>query len=451
MFDTICAISTALGVGAISIVRITGPNSIDIVNKIFKGKDLHKVDSHTINYGFIKDKEEIIDEVLVSVMKAPKTYTTEDLVEINCHGGIATTNRVLELLLTSGARLAEPGEFTKRAFLNGRIDLIEAESVGDLINSETEKSMKLSLNGVTGNITELVNNIRKELVAISANIEVNIDYPEYEDALILTNTLIKPKITSIKKELENLLKESQNSKLIKQGIDVAIVGKPNVGKSSLLNTLLEEEKAIVTNIAGTTRDIVEGKISIDGILLNLIDTAGLRETDDIVEKIGVNKSKEIIDKSDLIILVLNNNEPLSNEEQDLINKLNNKKLIVYINKNDLEKKINEKEINSKNIIYGNTLEYKNLNNLKDKIRELFNLGEIETSNLNYLSNSRQISLVKKSIEVLNNCLEQINNNVEIDLLAIDIKECYDLLGEIIGSTYKDELLDEIFSNFCLGK
>ena len=451
MFDTICAISTALGVGAISIVRITGPNSIDIVNKIFKGKDLHKVDSHTINYGFIKDKEEIIDEVLVSVMKAPKTYTTEDLVEINCHGGIATTNRVLELLLTSGARLAEPGEFTKRAFLNGRIDLIEAESVGDLINSETEKSMKLSLNGVTGNITELVNNIRKELVAISANIEVNIDYPEYEDALILTNTLVKPKIISIKKELENLLKESQNSKLIKQGIDVAIVGKPNVGKSSLLNTLLEEEKAIVTNIAGTTRDIVEGKISIDGILLNLIDTAGLRETDDIVEKIGVNKSKEIIDKSDLIILVLNNNEPLSNEEKDLINKLNNKKLIVYINKNDLEKKINEKEINSKNIIYGNTLEYKNLNNLKDKIRELFNLGEIETSNLNYLSNSRQISLVKKSIEVLNNCLEQINNNVEIDLLAIDIKECYDLLGEIIGSTYKDELLDEIFSNFCLGK
>ena len=451
MFDTICAISTALGVGAISIVRITGPNSIDIVNKIFKGKDLHKVDSHTINYGFIKDKEEIIDEVLVSVMKAPKTYTTEDLVEINCHGGIATTNRVLELLLTNGARLAEPGEFTKRAFLNGRIDLIEAESVGDLINSETEKSMKLSLNGVTGNITELVNNIRKELVAISANIEVNIDYPEYEDALILTNTLIKPKITSIKKELENLLKESQNSKIIKQGIDVAIVGKPNVGKSSLLNTLLEEEKAIVTNIAGTTRDIVEGKISIDGILLNLIDTAGLRETDDIVEKIGVNKSKEIIDKSDLIILVLNNNEPLSNEEKDLINKLNNKKLIVYINKNDLEKKINEKEINSKNIIYGNTLEYKNLNNLKDKIRELFNLGEIETSNLNYLSNSRQISLVKKSIEVLNNCLEQINNNVEIDLLAIDIKECYDLLGEIIGSTYKDELLDEIFSNFCLGK
>ncbi len=451
MFDTICAISTALGVGAISIVRVSGPNAIEIVNKIFKGKDLRKVDSHTINYGYIMDNNEIVDEVLVSVMLAPKTYTTEDIIEINCHGGISTTNKVLELLLTNGARLAEPGEFTKRAFLNGRIDLIEAESVGDLINSETEKSMKLSLNGVTGNITNLVNSIRKELVSISANIEVNIDYPEYEDAIVLTNELIKPKIITIKKELENLLKESQNSKLIKNGIDVAIVGKPNVGKSSLLNTLLEEEKAIVTNIAGTTRDIVEGKIILDGIILNLIDTAGLRETNDIVEQIGVNKSKEIINSSDLIILVLNYNEEITKEELDLINELKNKKLIVYINKNDLEKKLDESKIKTNNIVYGNTKEYKNLNDLKNKIRELFNLGELESSNLNYLSNSRQISLVKKSIDVLDNTLNSIENNIEIDLLAIDIKECFDLLGEIIGSTYKDELLDEIFSNFCLGK
>ena len=451
MFDTICAISTALGVGAISIVRVSGPNAIEIVNKIFKGKDLRKVDSHTINYGYIMDNNEVIDEVLVSVMLAPKTYTTEDIIEINCHGGISTTNKVLELLLTNGARLAEPGEFTKRAFLNGRIDLIEAESVGDLINSETEKSMRLSLNGVTGNITNLVNSIRKELVSISANIEVNIDYPEYEDAIVLTNELIKPKIITIKKELENLLKESQNSKLIKNGIDVAIVGKPNVGKSSLLNTLLEEEKAIVTNIAGTTRDIVEGKIILDGIILNLIDTAGLRETNDIVEQIGVNKSKEIINSSDLIILVLNYNEEITQEELDLINELKNKKLIVYINKNDLEKKLDESKIKTNNIVYGNTKEYKNLNDLKNKIRELFNLGELESSNLNYLSNSRQISLVKKSIDVLDNTLNSIENNIEIDLLAIDIKECFDLLGEIIGSTYKDELLDEIFSNFCLGK
>ena len=451
MFDTICAISTALGVGAISIVRVSGPNAIEIFNKIFKGKDLRKVDSHTINYGYIMDNNEVIDEVLVSVMLAPKTYTTEDIIEINCHGGISTTNKVLELLLTNGARLAEPGEFTKRAFLNGRIDLVEAESVGDLINSETEKSMKLSLNGVTGNITNLVNSIRKELVSISANIEVNIDYPEYEDAIVLTNELIKPKIITIKKELENLLKESQNSKLIKNGIDVAIVGKPNVGKSSLLNTLLEEEKAIVTNIAGTTRDIVEGKIILDGIILNLIDTAGLRETNDIVEQIGVNKSKEIINSSDLIILVLNYNEKITKEELELINELKNKKLIVYINKNDLEKKLDESKIKTNNIVYGNTKEYKNLNDLKNKIRELFNLGELELSNLNYLSNSRQISLVKKSIDVLDNTLNSIEKNIEIDLLAIDIKECFDLLGEIIGSTYKDELLDEIFSNFCLGK
>ena len=311
--------------------------------------------------------------------------------------------------------------------------------------------MRLSLNGVTGNITNLVNSIRKELVSISANIEVNIDYPEYEDAIVLTNELIKPKIITIKKELENLLKESQNSKLIKNGIDVAIVGKPNVGKSSLLNTLLEEEKAIVTNIAGTTRDIVEGKIILDGIILNLIDTAGLRETNDIVEQIGVNKSKEIINSSDLIILVLNYNEEITQEELDLINELKNKKLIVYINKNDLEKKLDESKIKTNNIVYGNTKEYKNLNDLKNKIRELFNLGELESYNLNYLSNSRQISLVKKSIDVLDNTLNSIENNIEIDLLAIDIKECFDLLGEIIGSTYKDELLDEIFSNFCLGK
>ena len=251
--------------------------------------------------------------------------------------------------------------------------------------------------------------------------------------------------------MENLLKESQNSKLIKNGIDVAIVGKPNVGKSSLLNTLLEEEKAIVTNIAGTTRDIVEGKIILDGIILNLIDTAGLRETNDIVEQIGVNKSKEIINSSDLIILVLNYNEEITKEELDLINELKNKKLIVYINKNDLEKKLDESKIKTNNIVYGNTKEYKNLNDLKNKIRELFNLGELESSNLNYLSNSRQISLVKKSIDVLDNTLNSIENNIEIDLLAIDIKECFDLLGEIIGSTYKDELLDEIFSNFCLGK
>ncbi len=451
MFDTICAISTTLGVGAISIIRLSGDKSIEIANKIFKGKDLTKVDSHTINYGYIIDGTEIIDEVLVSIMKAPKTYTKEDVVEINCHGGISTTNKILEILLLNGCRLAEPGEFTKRAFLNGRIDLIEAEAVGDLLNSETDKSRKLSINGLTGNITQMINDIRKKLVSISANIEVNIDYPEYEDAIVLTNTLIKPKIISIKNDLEKLLKESQDGKIIKNGIDVAIVGKPNVGKSSLLNTLLEEEKAIVTNVAGTTRDIVEGKIVLNGIVLNLVDTAGIRNTDDIVEQIGVNKSKEIIEKSNLVILVLNNNEEISTEEIELIDKLTNKNLIVYINKNDLESKIDLSKINCKNIVKGNTKNYKNLNELKSKIVEMFNLEKLENNNANYLSNSRQISIVKKAILSLENCLSEIDNNVEIDLLSIDIKECYDLLGEIIGETYKDELLDEIFANFCLGK
>ena len=451
MFDTICAISTTLGVGAISIIRVTGNDAIVLVNKIFKGKDLTKVSSHTINYGFIIDNNETIDEVLVSVMKAPKTYTKEDLVEINCHGGISTTNKILEILLNNGCRLAEPGEFTKRAFLNGRIDLIEAESIGDLINSETDKSRALSLNGVTGSITNMINDIRKKLISISANIEVNIDYPEYEDAIVLTNELVKPEILNIKADLEKLLKESANGKLIKNGIDVAIVGKPNVGKSSLLNTLLEEEKAIVTNVAGTTRDVVEGKFVLNGIILNLIDTAGIRETEDIVEQIGVKKSKEIIEKSNLIILVLNNNEELTNEEINLIKSLNNRNLIVYINKNDLEKKIDENKIECKDIVYGNTKDYKNLESLKNKIIEMFNLEQLDSKNMNYLSNSRQISLVKKALQSLDNCLEQIENNVEIDLLAIDIKECFDLLGEIIGTTYKDELLDEIFANFCLGK
>ena len=451
MYDTICSISTALGVGAISIVRISGVDAIPIVNKIFDGKDLTKVETHTINYGYIIDKNQKVDEVLVSVMKSPKTYTTEDIVEINCHGGISTTNKVLELLLTNGARLAEPGEFTKRAFLNGRIDLIEAESVSDLINSETEKSRTLSINNLTGTITNIINDIRKDLLSISANIEVNIDYPEYEDIEQLTNKEIKPKVEKILKKLHTLLKESENSKIIKNGIDVAIVGKPNVGKSSLLNRLIGSEKAIVTDIAGTTRDIVEGKIQLEGILLNLIDTAGIRNTEDIVEKIGVNKSKEIIKKSDLVIIVLNNNELISEEELGLIESLKDKEIIIFINKDDLENKLDISKISNKNIVYGNTKDIKNLKTLKEKIIEMFNLEKITTDNMNYLSNSRQISLVKKSIDSLNNTIKSIDNNLEIDLLAIDIKECYDLLGEIIGSTYKDELLDEIFANFCLGK
>ena len=313
MNDTIAAISTTMGVGAISIIRVSGNKAINIVNKIFKGKDLNNVESHTITYGHIIDNESIIDEVLVSVMKAPRTFTREDVVEINTHGGIAITNKVLELLLLNGCRIAEPGEFTKRAFLNGRIDLIEAEGVMDLINSKTEKSRKLAINQVNGEVSKLIKDLRQRVIEILANIEVNIDYPEYEDIEEMTNSMILSNIDSIENEIKNILKHSEDSKLIKDGIKTIIIGSPNVGKSSLLNSLIEEEKAIVTNIPGTTRDIVEGSIILDGIILNITDTAGIRESEDVVEMLGVEKSMKIIDTSDLVIFILNNNEEINEE------------------------------------------------------------------------------------------------------------------------------------------
>ena len=344
MNDTIAAISTTMGVGAISIIRVSGKDSINIVNKIFKGKDLTNVDSHTITYGHIIDNENIIDEVLVSIMKAPRTFTREDVVEINTHGGIAITNKVLELLLLNGCRLAEPGEFTKRAFLNGRIDLIEAEGVMDLINSKTEKSRKLAINQVNGEVSRLIKELRQKVIEILANIEVNIDYPEYEDIEEMTNSMILSNIDSIEKEIKNILKHSEDSKLIKDGIKTIIIGSPNVGKSSILNRLLNEEKAIVTDIAGTTRDIVEGNVIIDGIVLNMIDTAGIRETDDVVESIGVKKSLDLINEADLILYVLNNNKELTNEEKEILNKIKDKNNIVIVNKIDLENKLNLNEV-----------------------------------------------------------------------------------------------------------
>ena len=451
MNDTIAAISTALGVGAISIVRLSGKDAINIVNSCFSGKDLTKVDSHTIHYGYIKDNEEILDEVLVSVMKSPKTFTTEDIVEINCHGGISTTNKVLELVLRKGARLAEAGEFTKRAFMNGRIDLVEAESVMDLINAKTEKSRKLGINHITGTLSEVIKSFREELLELLASIEVNIDYPEYEDIEVITNKNIKEKLSNIKNKLKIIIKESEQGKIINEGINVVIIGKPNVGKSSLLNKLLQEDKAIVTDIKGTTRDIVEGNINLDGIMLNIIDTAGIRETSDIVESLGVEKSIKTIDKADLVLLVLNNNEELSIEDKELINKVKDKKNIIVINKIDLDSKINETEIDSKNIVKINTLSYEGIKPLINKIKELFNLDEIDNKDFTYLSNSRQIALAKEALEIVNDIENGLNNEVPTDLLEIDIKRIWTKLGEIIGETYEEELIDKLFSQFCLGK
>ena len=447
MEDTIAAISSALGVGAISIIRISGEKSLEIINKIFD-KDLTSVKSHTIHYGHIIENNEIIDEVLVSVMLAPKTFTKEDVIEINCHGGINTTNKVLELVLSNGARLAEAGEFTKRAFLNGRIDLTQADGIMNLIEAKTDISRKMSINQLNGQVSNIIKDLRTKLVDIISNIEVNIDYPEYEDIEVITSEKIYPQVLSIKEKLQEIIKKSEDGKIINEGIKIGIIGRPNVGKSSLLNTLLEEEKAIVTDIEGTTRDIVEGKIIINGIVCNIIDTAGIRETDNIVEQIGVNKSYDIINTSDLIIMILNNNEKITEEELDLLSKIKHKNHIIVINKTDLENKLNlYVEDAIKISIKDNT----GIEDIKHRISEIFNLDKISTSDMSYLSNARSISLLKKSLNKINECLTNIKSNSPIDIVELDLKECWNILGEIIGETYTDELIDEIFSRFCLGK
>ena len=447
MKDTIAAISTSLGVGAISIIRVSGDNSIEIVNNITKNKNLTDALTHTIHYDFIVDKDKIIDEVLISVMMSPKTFTKEDVVEINCHGGIATTNKVLELLLTNGCRLAEPGEFTKRAFLNGRINLNQAEAVMDLINSKTEKARTLAINGITGNVSNMIKDLRDKLVGLIASIEVNIDYPEYDNEDV-TEKDVENELGNIKKKLNEIINNSENGKIIKEGIKTSIIGKPNVGKSSILNALLDEEKAIVTDIEGTTRDVVEGTLSIDGIIFNILDTAGIRDTSDTVEKIGVEKSLKLIDESDLILFVLNNNEELTTEEEEILDKLKDKNYIIIVSKIDLDKKLN---INDNNIVYLSALNKVGIEDLKKKIKEIFNLEKLETSDLNYLTGTKNIAILKEALKSIDDVEEAIKNNMPIDMLEIDIKNIWTSLGTIIGETYSEELIDEMFSRFCLGK
>ena len=454
MNDTICAIATSQGVGAIAIIRVSGDEAIEIVNKLFSGKDLTQVESHTINYGHIVDGlGNIIDEVLVTVMKAPKTFTVEDVVEINTHGGIAPTNKVLELLLTNGCRLAEPGEFTKRAFLNGRIDLLEAEAVMDMIEAKTNVQRELAANQLSGKVSDLINSLRDDMVQIISNINVNIDYPEYDDVEIMTDEILIPKISSLKERIEKILKESENGKIIKNGIKTSIIGKPNVGKSSLLNALIEEDKAIVTDVAGTTRDIVEGQISINGILLNIIDTAGIRETEDLVESIGVEKSKKMMRESDLVLFVLNNNEEITPDLIELLKELKNKNYIIIVNKKDLESKFNIEnlDINKDNVVYTNMITQEGIEELKQKIIELFNLGNIENSDPTYLSNARSIGILESCLESIKEVEKGLGNNEPIDMIELDIKDIWEKLGTINGTTYEEELLDEMFSRFCLGK
>jgi len=446
MEDTICAVSTSLGVGAISIVRLSGSDAIKIVNSIFS-YDINDVPSHTIRYGYIIDGEEKIDEVLVMIMRGPKTYTTEDVVEINCHGGYNTTNKILELLLKSGCRLAEPGEFTKRAYLNGRINLLESEAVNELITAKTDSKRKLSLNQLGGNLTRKIEEIREQLISLMANIEVNIDYPEYTDNLVITENLLKEKLIDITRKLDKLVEGTKFGKIVSEGITVAIVGKPNVGKSSILNHLLDEQKAIVTDVAGTTRDLVEGVISLNGIEVKLVDTAGIHETDDIVEKIGVEKSVNLIETADVVLLVLDGSRDLDDDDKKLLNNKKKNNVLIFVNKSDKERKFS---LEGTNIIYGNTIEVDGLDNLKNKLIEMFSINDIN-KDLTYLSNARQIDLVNKANDSLKNANSSLKAGVPIDMIESDLKSCFEYLGQIIGDTYEQAVIDRLFKDFCVGK
>lgn len=450
MEETIAAISTASGVGAISIIRVSGKDSINIVNKICDINLLEK-NSHTINYGHIIDNNEMVDEVLITVMKSPKTFTTEDIVEINCHGGIAVTNKILEILLLNGCRLAEPGEFTKRAYLNGRIDLVEADGIMDMINAKSENARKLAINTINGSLSQKIKDIREKLLQVDANIHVNIDYPEYEDIEEITNDIILPTILSTEEKINDLIKESKNGQIIKEGIKTVIIGKPNVGKSSLLNEFLNEEKAIVTDIPGTTRDIVEGIINLDGILLNIIDTAGIRKTDDLVENIGVKKSLEYIEKADLVIYLINNNEEITDENLEILNQIKDKNHIVVINKIDLDTKIDFNLLKNEDIIKISLKNNIGLDSLKNKIREIYNLDKLELGDFTYISNTKDIVILKQCLEKIESIKEGIKDNLPIDMVEIDIKNLWEQLGLITGDSYQDELIDTLFSKFCVGK
>lgn len=451
MKDTIVAISTSLGKGAIAIIKISGEEAIEIVNGVFKGKNLEKVKSHTINYGYIVDGEETIDEVLVSVMRGPKTFTTEDVVEINCHGGIITSKRIFELLLRKGCRLAEAGEFTKRAFLNGRINLLEAEAISDIIEAQNDVARSIAIKQIDGSSSKLIRELRDELLGLIANIEVNIDYPEYEDIEEITIKMLKESCQKIRASLEQIVSESENSKIYKNGIKTTIIGRPNVGKSSILNRLLNEDKAIVTDIEGTTRDVVEGSITVDGVNLDLIDTAGIRETSDKIEEIGVKKSLEVAKNADLILLVLNGNEKLKEDDYLLMKEFKDKSIITIINKSDLEEKIEISKIETPNIIKINTVDSKEIIELKNKIKEVFNLGRLSQNNYQILSNARQIALAKEALAILLDVEKALETEEYVDMIEIDIKRIWSKLGEILGESYEEELLDRLFSEFCLGK
>lgn len=441
--DIIVAIATSRLEAAISMIRVSGPDCIAFVQKFFTGKIIEKP-SHTINYGYIIDDGKRIDEVLVNIYRGTRTFTGEEMVEINCHGGVYITSRVLEVCIKNGARMAERGEFSKRAFLNGRIDLSQAEAISDIITAKNSYATDLALKGISGSISGFIEDLKEDLIQIITQIEVNIDYPEYDDVEELTASSLLPRSANLLTKMNKILDDSKNIKLVKEGIKTVIIGRPNVGKSSLLNALLREDKAIVTNVAGTTRDIVEGSISIDGVVLNMIDTAGIRETDDIIESMGVEKSKELIHQADLVLLVIDGSQSLSSEDMQLLELTEDATRIIVLNKADQGTKVD---------LDGIVISAKDnqISTLTEEIKKMFELGKIIDNNDHILTNARQTMLLQRASQALKQAVEAMEMMIPTDLIVTDLYECWNNLKEILGEKAKEDLLDELFKRFCIGK
>lgn len=441
--DIIAAVATSRLEAAISIIRVSGKDCIAFVQSFFSGNLTNKK-SNTINYGYIMDGDEKVDEVMVAIYRGTHTFTGEEMVEIDCHGGVFITNKVLSLILRKGARMAEHGEFSKRAFLNGRIDLSQAEAISDMVTATNDEASKIALRGIQGNISHFIKDLKEDLIQIITNIEVNIDYPEYDDVEELTAEKLLPRSVSLREKMDDIIQRSRHVSLMKDGISTVIVGKPNVGKSSLLNALLDEEKAIVTDIAGTTRDIVEGTIRLDSVVLNMIDTAGIHETKETIEKMGVEKSLSLIDKADLVLVVVDGSSPLDEEDQRILEKTKDTNRIIIINKADLGCVVDLEgiQISAKEM---------KIDALTNYIKDSFDFSSMNGQDAQVVANERQLSLLMKASKSLDAAISAMRLSVPVDLIVEDLYDSWNALKEILGEQAKEDLLDELFSRFCVGK